>query len=147
MFTKLRNPFHISGFLGFLAILLTACGSNRETQGITSNHPLLGHWTIVNISNAQTNALDSAQKAIYQNEMQQLIDSSFLTIEQDSSYHLQIGPETEEGIWLATAKMDRLVLKSKSERISRYKILSQSTNQLELLSMDEPHAVTMLLKK
>lgn len=125
-----------------LCLLLASCGQQKNTEKAC---PLVGHWKITGLETDESTRLEADPRKIYQQEVNRMLDSSFVLLTADSSYQLRIGTDLETGRW-KWDPADSLLLLEQENRQKSYYILQTNGHQSFKLKkeMDPQHLVLIL---
>ncbi len=145
--TNLTKAFIRSVVFLLLIAQLQACSANTEGSNDEKQPFFIGKWPVRSIHTSQYNALDDTGKKIYNEQMNALLDSSFIEFCTDSSYAMKIGPDSEKGVWIIGKDESKLVLKRQDKQITRFKISEKNGTSFNLTNIDNYDHQVILLRK
>lgn len=142
--TNLLKGFLIPALVGtlILSFVLLSCGNQPNTQAPC---PVLGKWQVKDIETSQSRELDPETRKIYQQELNKMLESSFLLLSTDSTYQLNMGGQPEKGRWKWDAK-DSLLLLQVPGRPKRYYTIQPNGQQSFKLRQElDPGQTTLII--
>lgn len=125
-------------------LILTSCSNNPSG---TTNCPLTGKWSIVDLQTKESILLEGEAGTIYHNEISKMLDSSALSINPDSTYTLLMGPDREAGKWNWDSKDSLLLLEPITGKKSYFKAQANGNESFILKKDLDPRELKLTIRR